>query len=83
MHANTVQPEAASIGFSVTAKPFKRPLKIDKNTTLMTNGSLMKVESIAECSFWSIMQYFLIGLENQVLDFFFSVSLRQVLQYLI
>ena len=24
----------------------------------MTNGSLMKVESIAECSLWSILQYF-------------------------
>ena len=24
----------------------------------MTNGSLMKVESIAECSPWSILQYF-------------------------
>ena len=24
----------------------------------MTHGSLMKVESIAECSFWSILQYF-------------------------
>ena len=26
----------------------KRPLKIDKTSTLMTNGSQMKVESIAE-----------------------------------
>ena len=25
---------------------------------IMTNGSLMKVESIAECSPWSILQYF-------------------------
>ena len=24
----------------------------------MTNGSLMKVENIAECSHWSILQYF-------------------------
>ena len=24
----------------------------------MTNGSFMKVESIAECSLWSILQYF-------------------------
>ena len=35
----------------------------------MENGSLMKVESIAECSSWSILQYFLhkaiIGVENQ------------------
>ena len=32
--------------------------KIDKTQILMTNGSLMKVESIAECSHWSILQYF-------------------------
>ena len=25
---------------------------------LMTNGSLMKVKRIAECSHWSILQYF-------------------------
>ena len=28
----------------------KRPLKINKTMILMTNGSLMKVENIAECS---------------------------------
>ena len=32
--------------------------KIDKKKILMTTGSLMKVESIAECSPWSILQYF-------------------------
>ena len=32
--------------------------KKDKTMILMTNGSLMKVESIAECSPWSILQYF-------------------------
>ena len=32
--------------------------KIDKTKILMTNGSLMKVKSIAECSPWSILQYF-------------------------
>ena len=32
--------------------------KIDKIKILMTNGSLMKVESIAECSPWSNLQYF-------------------------
>ena len=32
--------------------------KIDKNAILMTNDSLMKVEGIAECSLWSILQYF-------------------------
>ena len=32
--------------------------KRDKTKVLKTNGSLMKVESIAECSPWSILQYF-------------------------
>ena len=31
--------------------------KIGKTKVLKTNGSLMKVESIAECSPWSILQY--------------------------
>ena len=29
-----------------------------KTKIFMTNGSLMKAESIAECSLWSILQYF-------------------------
>ena len=33
----------------------------------MTNGSLMKVESIAECSPWSILQYFWPALSNMLL----------------
>ena len=36
----------------------KLPLKIDETKILMTNGSLMQVKSIAECSPWSILQYF-------------------------
>ena len=36
----------------------KRPLKIDEKNILMPNGSLMKVQSITECSPWSILQYF-------------------------
>ena len=32
--------------------------KIDKTKILMINGSLMQVESIAECSLWRILQYF-------------------------
>ena len=32
--------------------------KIDETKILITNGSLMQVESIAECSPWSILQYF-------------------------
>ena len=33
-------------------------LNTDKTKILMTDGSLMKVESIAECSPWSILQFF-------------------------
>ena len=46
----------------ITGGPVKPVLsdhsKIGKTNVLMTNGSLMKVESIAECSLWSILQYF-------------------------
>ena len=43
----------------VTVKPvLSGHSKIDKTKNLMTNGSLMKVKSIAECSPWSILQYF-------------------------
>ena len=42
-----------------TVKPvLSGHLKKDKKKVLMDNGSLMKVESIAECSPWSILQYF-------------------------
>ena len=37
----------------------KTAAKIDKTNILMTNGSLMKVESTAECSPWNILHYFL------------------------
>ena len=51
----------------------------------MTNGSLMKVESIAECSLWSILQYFWHALSDNgswkpILVFLFD-SLKQVLLY--
>ena len=36
----------------------KQQLKTRQNKDLMTNGSLKKVESIAECSPWSILQFF-------------------------
>ena len=36
----------------------KRNSKIDKTKILMTNGSLMTVESVAECSPWSFLQHF-------------------------
>ena len=44
---------------SYTVKPVLNDhSKIDKTKVLMTNGYLMKVKSIAECSLWSILQYF-------------------------
>ena len=51
----------------------------------MTNGSLMKVESIAECSPWSILQYFSPALNNNQSEktttvfCLFGGRLRQVL----
>ena len=36
----------------------KEQSHLRQNKDLMTNGSLMKVESIAEGSPWSILQYF-------------------------
>ena len=44
---------------SYTVKPaVSGHSKIDKTKILMTNGSLIQVESIAECSPQSILQYF-------------------------
>ena len=54
--------------------------KIDKTKILMTNDSLMKVESIAECNTFDL-HLAIIGLENQFLVFFLSGRLRQVLLY--
>ena len=48
----------------------KRPLKIDKTKILMTNGSLMKVEIIAECSCNTFdLHQAKLGLEKQFLAF--------------
>ena len=52
----------------------------------MANGSLMKVESIAECSPWSILQYVWPVLSDgwfwkPIFVFFLSCRLRQVLLY--
>ena len=54
----------------------------------MENGSLMKVESIAECSKGSILQYFWPALSNNrywkpILVFFLSGRLGQVLLYIV
>ena len=49
-----------------TVKPVKASTqKKDKTNILMTDGSLMKVKSIAECSPWSILQYFWPALSMQ------------------
>ena len=72
---------------SYTVKPvFSSHSKIDKTKVLKTNCSLMKVKSIAECSFGAFCNTFdlhlaIIGLENQFLIFFLSGRLRQVLLY--
>ena len=61
----------------------EQPLKKDKTKVLKTNGSLMKVESIAECSHGAFcntfdLYYAIISLENQSSVFFLSGDLRQV-----
>ena len=53
----------------------------------MTNGSLMKVESNAECSPWSILQYFWPALSNNwswnpIYGLFESGCFTQVLLYI-
>ena len=48
---------ASSIAYQKTVKPvLSEHSKIDKTMILMTNGSLMKVKSIAECFHWSIIK---------------------------
>ena len=43
----------------ITVKPvLSGHSKIDKTKVVMAIGCLMKVKSIAECSLWSILQYF-------------------------
>ena len=66
----------------------KRPLKKDKTKVLIANGSLMKVESIAECSPRNILQHFWPAFtcsDNRswktVLVYFLSGRLRRVLLY--
>ena len=54
----------------------------------MTNGSLMKVKSIAECSHWSILQYFWTALSDNwswkpIFDLFESGRFTHVLLYFI
>ena len=69
---------AADLQLVRTVKPdLSSRSKIDKTKIFMTNGSLMKVESVAECSHRSILQYFWPGLsdnwsKNQTLNLFFE-----------
>ena len=60
LHVSHVSSVLETIIFvGITIKPVLSGLsKLDKTKVLMTNGSQMKVESIAECSPWSILQYF-------------------------
>ena len=47
------------IGSQYSKTCLKQPLKKTKQRSFkITNGSLMKVKSIAECSPWSILQYY-------------------------
>ena len=46
------------VGCQYSKTCLKQPLKKDKTKILVTNYSLMKVARIAECSPWSILQYF-------------------------
>ena len=60
--------------------------KIDKIKLLMINGSFMKVESKAECSPWSILQYFWPALSDNrswklIFGLILSGRLRQGLLY--
>ena len=62
-------------------------LKIDKTKVVMENDSLMEVKSIAECSSWSILQYFWPALSDNwywkpFFVFFLSGGLTQVLLYI-
>ena len=67
-HAGGLRPDKALINLQIfswcgsvglTVKPvLSGNSKIDKTKISPKNGSLMKVESIAECSPWSILQYF-------------------------
>ena len=68
-----------------TVKPvLKGHSKVDKTKILMTNGSIMKVESIAECSPWSILHHFWPALSDnwswkRIFGLFESGRFRQVL----
>ena len=68
------------VGCQYSKTCLKQPLKKDKTKILITNGSLMKVVRIAECSPWSILQYFWPALSYNWSPFL-SGCLRLVLLY--
>ena len=80
-------PTALHLVISMYSKTcLKGHSKIYKTMVLMENGSLMKVESIAECSPWSNLQYFWPALSDNrswkpIFVVFLSDHLRQVLLY--
>ena len=53
-----LEPFNAVTGPELYSKTCLKQSKIDKTKVFKTAGSLMQVESIAECSPWSILQYF-------------------------
>ena len=76
---NIVKKNMNSVKFMSTVKPvLSGHSKIDKTKILLTNSSLMKVESIAECSTFD-QHLAIIGLKKQILVFLLSGCLRQVL----
>ena len=68
------------VGCQYSKTCLKQPLKKGKIKILIKNGSLMKVEGIAECSPWSFLQYFWPALSDNWSSFL-SGHLRQVLLY--
>ena len=58
LYKNSGAKLAYEIRYMYSKTCLKRPLKIDKTKVLVENNSLMEVESIAECSTRSILQYF-------------------------
>ena len=85
--ARTRGPSVSSQALYHWATTLPNLSKIDKTMILMTNGSLMKAESIAECSPLGILQYFWPALSDYrsgrpILVFFLSDRLRQVLLYI-
>ena len=73
----------------ITVKPvLSGHSNIDETKVLKPCGSLMQVESIAECSPWSILKYFWTALSDNwswkpIFGLFDSGCLRQVLLYCI